>query len=488
MLAHTFSVFINKDFLLFLPELLIGVSALMTMVFGLIQSDKQYGQEALIGVCVCVCVLIAFWLQFWQIPQSTFYMHQTMVYDRFGLVMKGSVVCATLSCLLFTINAFEKDVRLRFEFTVLMLLSSLGMMVMISSQSLLSTYLGLELQSLCLYVLICFLRKSSVSGEAAVKYFILSVLATGILLYGVSVIYGITGSVQYSEVGQALYGMKDLRVSFAMLCLIIGLAFKLSAAPCHMWTPDVYEGASMPVTALLATGTKIAAMAVLIRIVGSLFLLQAVGLSQLLSFLACVSMVIGALGALMQSSIKRFLAYSTIANIGYTLIGISILDLKGFTYALLYLILYMIVTLGLFSVLTYIRIEDRQLKNLSDLSGLSTKDPGTALGVALLLLSLGGIPPLAGFISKLLLFSAAIENGLLWLVLVAVFSSVLGAFYYLRVIKIMYFDAPLQFVIMRSPSLRIMLGLACVISIVVVFIPQHVVGWLNFTELGYSMQ
>jgi NADH-quinone oxidoreductase subunit N len=354
------------------------------------------------------------------------------------LVLFGSAVALALSA-----GFMRRDGSQRFEYTVLVLLATVGMMTMISANSLIALYMGLELQSLSLYVLAAINRDSARASEAGLKYFVLGALSSGMLLYGASLVYGFTGSTEFPQIAAHLgqHGA-GLGMVFGLVFVIAGLAFKISAVPFHMWTPDVYEGAPTPVTAFFAAAPKVAAMALVTRVMVEPFGSIATDWRQIIVFLSIASMVLGAFAAIGQTNIKRLLAYSSIGNMGYALVGLAAGSEQGVQGVVLYMIIYMIMTLGSFACLLAMRRKGVMLEDISDFSGLARHDRLIAFIFAMLMFSLAGIPPLAGFFAKYFVFAAAVQAGLFTLAIIGVVSSVVGAFYYLRIVKIIYFDEP----------------------------------------------
>lgn len=318
------------------------------------------------------------------------------------------------------------------------------MMLMVSANNFLALYMGLELQALSLYVLAAFHRNSARSSEAGIKYFVLGALSSGMLLFGISLIYGFTGSIDFGVVGNTLEALESvpLGVIFGLVFILAGLAFKISAAPFHMWTPDVYQGAPTAVTALFAMVPKIAAMALLMRLLFDPFAALSDQWGQIIYFLALMSMLVGAFAAIAQDNIKRLLAYSSIGNMGYALVGVAVGTAAGAGAVVLYLTIYMVMTAGVFAVVMSMRRQGLSVFKISDLSGLSQTSPALAYSMAILMFSMSGIPPAAGFFGKLVVFNAAVAEGYYVLAVVGVLSSVVAAYYYLRVVKVMFFDEP----------------------------------------------
>jgi NADH-quinone oxidoreductase subunit N len=335
--------------------------------------------------------------------------------------------------------------RLKFEFPVLVLLATTGMMMMISANDLISLYVGLELQSLALYVVAAFDRRSAKSSEAGLKYFVLGALSSGMLLYGASLIYGFTGSTLFTEIAAAVQPSgANLGLIFGLVFLMVGFAFKISAVPFHMWTPDVYEGAPTPVTAFFAAAPKLAAMTLMVRTLFAAFPAVTPEWQQIVTFLAIASMALGAFAAIGQRNIKRLMAYSSIGHMGYALVGLAAGTAEGVQGVIIYLAIYLAMTLGTFACILAMRRNGRMVEEIDQLAGLSATNPLMAFLLGVLLFSLAGIPPLAGFFAKFYVFLAAIHAGLYALAVIGVLLSVVGAYYYLRIVKIMYFDAPAE--------------------------------------------
>jgi NADH-quinone oxidoreductase subunit N len=338
----------------------------------------------------------------------------------------------------------EEEGIARFEFPVLVLLSTTGMMVMISASDLITLYVGLELQNLALYVVAGFNRDSVRSSEAGLKYFVLGALSSGMLLYGISLIYGFTSTTAFADLGKlmAAGAAPSTGLIVGLVFVVVGLAFKVSAVPFHMWTPDVYEGAPTPVTAFFAVAPKMAALALFVR-----FMIEPFGpllgeWRQLVIFLSIASMVLGAVAAIAQENIKRLMAYSSIGHVGYALIGLAAGTANGIRGVLVYMAIYLFMTLGTWAVILCMRRNGRMLEGISDLAGLSRTHPSLALALAIFMFALSGIPPTAGFFAKLYVFLAAIDANLAGLAVIGVVTSVVSAFYYLRVVKVMYFNEP----------------------------------------------
>jgi len=369
--------------------------------------------------------------------------------DAFASFAKVLIYIAAGVSVVLAHGFFQRSGELRAEYPILILLSAAGMGMMVSAGDLLTLYVGLELQSLSAYVLASFMRRDQRSAEAGLKYFVLGALASGILLYGIALIYGFTGTTQFGGIHSsfvtqmAATGHLPTGLLFGLVFLLAGLAFKISAVPFHMWTPDVYEGAPTPVTAFFASAPKVAAMALLARVTVEALGPATLAWRQIIIFSSLASIVLGAVAAIGQTNIKRLLAYSSINNVGFALIGLAAGTAEGISAVLVYMAVYVVMTLGSFLCVLKMRGNDgRQLEEIAALSGLSRTRPGLAAALAMFMFSLAGIPPLFGFYPKFAVFQAATNAGLFWLAVAGAVGSVVGAYYYLKIIKTMYFDEP----------------------------------------------
>ena len=431
---------LSSDLLTLLPELVLAVSAMALLMFGAFRGERSASLTT--WAAVVLLVVVAYLLIATGAPKGTAF-HGAFIVDGFTrfaeiLVLLGSVLALVMS------SRYLEDLRLaRFEYPVLILLATLGMLLMVSAASFIALYMGLELQSLALYVLAAFHRDSQRSTEAGLKYFVLGALSSGMMLYGISLIYGFTGSIGFTAVAQVVRASgAGIGVIFGIVFLISGLAFKVSAVPFHMWTPDVYEGAPTPVTALFSMAPKAAAMALFLRAILTSFPSATPQWQQIVWAVSVLSMFLGAFAAIGQTNIKRFMAYSSIANMGYVLIGLAAGSAQGVQGALIYLLIYIVTNAGAFGVILAMRRSGVMVEEIADLSGLARTRPGLALVFAMMMLSLAGIPPLAGFFAKFYVFLAAIDAHQYVLAVLGVLASVIGAYYYLRIVKIMYFDEP----------------------------------------------
>ena len=398
--------------------------------------------------------------------------------DAFAAFAKLLIFIAAAASLLIAPSFFERKGGYRPEFPVLVLFSALGMSMMVSATNLLTLYVGLELNSLAAYVLAAFLKADERSAEAGLKYFVLGALASGILLFGMSLTYGFTGTISFAGIAAATGAGLSKGALFGLTFMLAGLAFKISAVPFHMWTPDVYEGAPTPVTTLFASAPKVAALALTMRVALEAFGSQTLAWQQIVGFAALASIIVGALGAIGQTNIKRLLAYSSINNVGFMLVGLTAASPEGVSAMLVYLAIYVPMTIGGFVAVLMLRDgEGRQLEAISDLAGLSGTRPLLALGLGSVMFSMAGIPFFFGFWGKFVVFQAAVAAGLLPLAVIAAAGSVIGAFYYLKIVKVMYFDEPAAKVTGRSDLVQEWLLAICALLI-------SPLGWLLTKGLG----
>ena len=363
------------------------------------------------------------------------------IVDPFASFMKTLVLLGSALTLILSLGFIRRENMERFEFPVLVLFATLGMLMMISANDLIALYMGLELQSLALYVVAAFQRDSLRSTEAGLKYFVLGALASGMLLYGCSLVYGFTGTTRFEVLASHFtdHGV-SVGVVVGLVFIAAGLAFKISAVPFHMWTPDVYEGAPTPVTAFFSVAPKIAAMALLIRVMMQPFGELADQWQQVIVFISVASMLLGAFAALVQDNIKRLMAYSSIGHVGFALLGLAAGNRDGVRGILLYMAIYLAMNVGTFGCILAMRRQNRMIESIPDLAGLSRTNPRLALAMAIFMFSMAGIPPLAGFFAKFYVFLAVIEAEMYVLAVIGVLSSVVAAYYYLRIVKVMYFD------------------------------------------------
>ena len=429
------------DLLLILPELSLTVGGLVLMLFAAFAGDRQAG---VINALAALFLALGLALVVRQPEGTAVIFSESLRIDAFSAYAKGLIYVSAIVALLMAPRFFA-DEGYRAEYPVLVLFATLGMSIMVSASDLMSLYIGLELNSLAAYVLASFARRDSRSNEAGLKYFVLGSLASGMLLYGSSLLYGFAGTTSFSGIALAFAQGTNLGLIFGLVFVLAGLGFKISAVPFHMWTPDVYEGAPTPVAAFFASAPKVAALILLTRFCVTALPLAIPAWQQVIGFMAIASMVLGAVGAIGQRNIKRLLAYSSIANVGFILIGLAAASPAGTISVLVYLTVYVVMTLGSFLAILQLRDADgNMVEDIDSLAGLWKSRPGLATALAIFMFSLAGIPPLFGFWPKLMVFQAAIASGLLPLALIGAIASVVGAFYYLRVIKVMMFDPPAE--------------------------------------------
>jgi NADH-quinone oxidoreductase subunit N len=461
-----------------LPEMVLAVAAMALLVVGVLRGE---GSTRLISWLAVAALLVVLAIAEFGGSAARTGFYGMFVADAFGLFMKTLILVGSAVTILMAIRYNEDEGIARFEFPVLVMLAATGMMVMISANDLITLYVGLELQNLALYVVASFDRDSARSSEAGLKYFILSGLSSGMLLYGISLVYGFGGTTAFAEIGKVLAtgGPAATGILVGLVFIVVGLAFKISAVPFHMWTPDVYEGAPTPVSAFFAVAPKLAAFALLIRFMTTPFGAWAGEWRQLVVFLSIASMVLGAVAAVAQHNIKRLMAYSSISHVGYVLIGLAPDTNNGIRGALVYLAIYLFMNLGAWAAILCMRRQGRMLEEIDDLAGLSRSQPGLALALAIFLFALAGIPPTAGFFAKLYVFLAAIDAHppLVGLAVIGVVTSVVSAFYYLRIVKVMYFDEPVAaFDRPIAAELKGVLLVTAVVTLFFILLPGRIVG------------
>ena len=420
-----------------LPELFLSISIMTLLILGVFVK-KSF---KIINALTILSLIFGIALIFNQPQEVIKIFNNSYIIDKLSIFMK---VLTLLFCLFILITSRDYVKRTntdKIEYPILIMSSTLGMLLMISSYDLIIFYLGLELQSLCLYILASFRRDDEKSTEAGLKYFVLSALASGLLLYGCSLIYGFTGSTNFHVISNNLDNSNTGAV-FGIVFIIVGLAFKISAVPFHMWTPDVYEGAPTSVTSFFALVPKIAALTVFIRFMYVPFINVIEQWQTIIIFLSIASMILGAVAAIGQDNIKRLMAYSSIGHMGYALAGLATGTNSGVQSTIIYLTIYLVMNLGAFGCIFMMKRENIFYENINDLSGLSKNHPLLALGFLIILFSLAGIPPLAGFFAKFYIFMAVIEAKMFTLAIIGLITTVVSAFYYLRIIKIIYFDKP----------------------------------------------
>ncbi len=429
---------ISTNVAVLLPELIVAVSAMVLLLFGALRGEKGIG---LVSALAIIVLIVAAWFVASPISPDAHAFGGAFVVDNFARFAKLLILLGSAVTLLMAQDFLEAQGLAKFEFPVLVLLATTGMMLMVSASSFIALYMGLELQSLALYVLAAFHRDSLRSTEAGLKYFVLGALSSGMMLYGISLIYGFTGTTDFSTVAHVVgHGTVGIGLIFGIVFLISGLAFKISAVPFHMWTPDVYEGAPTPITAFFSMSPKVAAMILFLRAMLGPFSGAIHQWQQVVIAVSVLSMVLGAFAAIGQANIKRLMAYSSISHMGYALLGLAAGTRQGVQGVLIYLLIYVITNAGIFVCILNMRRDGEQVETIADLAGLSRTQPKMAFAMAALMLSLAGIPPLAGFFAKFYVFLAAINAHLYIPAVIGVVASVVGAYYYLRIVKLMYFD------------------------------------------------
>lgn len=432
-----------NDIILILPELVLFIGAMGLLMVGAFSNGDatRTVDFGAIGVLALAAIIAAGYAG----SATTYAFNGAFVMDSFASLMKVLTFVAIAIAIVMSQTFLKREKLARFEYSVLLLLAGAGMGMMISANDLISLYMGIELQSLALYVVAAINRDSLRSTEAGLKYFVLGALSSGMLLYGASLIYGFSGATNFDAIAAAFQpedGILPMAQVIGLVFLLAGLAFKISAVPFHMWTPDVYEGAPTPVTAFFAAAPKLAGMAIFLRIMMTGFDDALVAWQQIIILMAVASMALGAFAAIGQSNIKRLMAYSSIGHMGFALVGFAAATPAGVSSVILYMALYVVMTLGTFACILSMRRDDSPVEKIEDLAGLSQSRPFMAACLAIMMFSLAGIPPMAGFFGKMFVFRAAIDADLYALSILGVLASVVGAYYYLRIVKIMYLDTP----------------------------------------------
>ncbi|MBW8726256.1 MAG: NADH-quinone oxidoreductase subunit NuoN [Inquilinus limosus] len=431
-----------------LPEIFLACAGMALLLIGVFLGEKSTRIVASLAV---MSFIIAGALLVMGPGGRTVTFNGMFVADHFAVFMKILVLLGSALALILSLDYLEREGMSRFEFPVLFVLATVGMLLMISANNLISLYLGLELQSLSLYVVAAFNRDSERSSEAGLKYFVLGALSSGLLLYGTSLVYGFLGTTSFDALAQALAGQggqgvvlggSSMGVIIGLVFICAALAFKVSAVPFHMWTPDVYEGAPTPVTAFFAVAPKVAAMALFVRVLVEPFGHLTSQWQQIIVVASALSMILGAYAAIAQTNIKRLMAYSSIGHVGFALLGLAAGTQQGITGVIVYMAIYVPMSLGAFAVILSMRINGKQVEGIQDLAGLGKSSPGLAFALVVMMFSMAGIPPLAGFFAKLYVFKAVIEQQFYVLAVIGVLASVVSAVYYLKIIRVMYFDEP----------------------------------------------
>jgi len=454
-----------QDLLPLLPELILACGAMLMLMIGAMIGERS--SAVVNGWCVVILALAAaalLWL-----PRGPHVMFGgSFLVDEYARFLKILTLIGSGGALLLSLDYLTLEKQQKFEYGTLFLLATLGMLMLISASDLIALYLGLELMSLPLYVIAASNRENTRSTEAGLKYFVLGALSSGMLLYGASLIYGFTGTVNFTGIAKATQSGASIGLIFGLVFLFVGFCFKISAVPFHMWTPDVYEGAPTPVTAFFAAAPKVAAIAIFARATVVAFPGITHQWQQIVVFVSIASMVLGAFAAIGQRNIKRLMAYSSIGHMGYALVGLAAGTPEGVQGVLVYMSIY--------AVILSMRRDGKFVENIGDLAGLARTHPTMAFFLGVLLFSLAGIPPLAGFFAKFYVFLAAIKAGLFTLAVIGVLSSVVGAYYYLAIVKIMYFDEPVKGFEPMPILLRLVLGVSGLVNILFFVYPAPLLG------------
>ena len=458
---------IDNDLNSILPEIILSVFAMLSLLIG-VYGGQDKRTANITFVTAGLMVITGIWMLFDGSPSETAF-NKMFIDDAFSRFAKALVLLSSAAVLVMSLGYMLRHNLGRFEYPILIIFSVVGMMFMVSANDLMILYLGLELQSLALYVVASMRRESLKSTEAGMKYFVLGALSSGLLLYGASLVYGYSGSTNFQSIVTSLdSSSRSLGFMFGMILVVAGLAFKISAVPFHMWTPDVYEGAPTPITAFLSTAPKIAAMALFARVVHDAFFVMIAEWQQIVALMSVLSMFVGAIAAIGQTNIKRLMAYSSIAHMGYALIGLASGTVFGLQAMLVYMAIYVTMNVGTFAFILSMEKDGQPVTDIYSLNQLGVKQPGRALAMLVLFFSLAGVPPLVGFFGKLYVLRAAYDAGLIWLAVLGVLASVIGAYYYLRLIYLMYFgenqDESLD--VMKSPILSGFAATAAVVMVV----------------------
>lgn len=451
-----------------LPEIILALGAIAMVLIGAVQRERS--TRLLEGIALLLLAVTLVVSLSASGTQTTF--NNGFIVDGFARFMKVLTLVGAAAAILLSADALRRDGSMRFEFPILVVLATIGMMMMISANDLISLYVGLELQSLALYVVAAFDRDNAKSTEAGLKYFVLGALSSGMLLYGGSLVYGFTGTVTFPGIAAATQGgHAGLGLIFGIVFIAAGVAFKISAVPFHMWTPDVYEGAPTPVAAFFASAPKMAAMAMVVRVFIGAFPGAINDWRQIIVFISIASMALGAFAAIGQRNIKRLLAYSSIANMGYALVGLAAGTPDGVQGVMTYMAIYLATTLAAFACVLMMRRDGKLVEDISELAGLSRTNGWMAFAMSMMMFSLAGIPPLAGFWAKWYVFLAAINAQLYVLAVIGVLTSVVGAYYYLRLVKVIYFDEPKPAFEKADLGVRTVLLVSAIFVVALSFLP-----------------
>jgi NADH-quinone oxidoreductase subunit N len=456
-----------------LPEIILAGGVLLLVLFGAFRGERSaetmnHAALALLGLALVAVFTLP--------GERAEAFGGSFVMDSFAKFMKVLTLLGAAAGIVLSTDYLKREGILRFEYPILIVLSTIGMLMVISANDLIALYLGLELLSLSSYVIAAFHRDDVRSTEAGLKYFVLGALSSGMLLYGASLVYGFTGTVTFPGIAAAAQGTPGIGLIFGLVFVAAGIAFKISAVPFHMWTPDVYEGAPTPVTAFFAAAPKMAGMAMAVRVFVDGFPGILGQWQQIIIFVSIASMALGSFAAIGQRNIKRLMAYSSIANVGYALIGLAAGTAEGIQGVAVYMAIYLAMTVGAFACILALRRGNVMFENVEDLSGIARTHPVLAFCLAAMMFSLAGIPPLAGFFAKFYVFAAAIQAGLVALAVIGVVTSVIGAYYYLRIVKVMYFDEPRGRFDAMPAGVKVVLAIASVVVVLFGLVPAPLVS------------
>lgn len=464
-----------SDIVTLAPEIMLALGTMALMMVGVFGHARSF--RLVSGLSVSVWLIIAAYILVYTDSGVLRIFNDKVIVDGFAATLKLLLTGGAIAALMIGVKDMQDTVMARFEYPVLMGFSLLGMYLMVSANDLLMLYVGLELSSLSLYVLAAFNRNSAISSEAGLKYFVLGAISSGLLLFGASLLYGYTGSTQFDVIQATLAvasvpGPAPLIAVFGMVMVLAGMAFKIAAVPFHMWTPDVYDGAPTSVTAFFAIVPKVAAMGLLIRLLTGPFAALSADWQDIVTVMAVASMVIGSFAAIVQTNIKRLLAYSSIGNVGYALIGVVTNTHFGYAAVIAYLAIYMITSVGVFGIILMLRRNGEGITKINDLAGLSKTHPLMAYGMAILMFSMAGIPPMAGFFGKLVVFQAAVMSQMYVLAVIGVLTSVVSAWYYINVIRVMFFEeADIPLVMNRPGCAMLVTALSLAFVVLLIFMP-----------------
>ncbi|MCL4768620.1 MAG: NADH-quinone oxidoreductase subunit NuoN [Hyphomicrobiaceae bacterium] len=467
-----------------LPELALAIGSMLLLLYGVFRPETDADGRT-VGWLAIVVLALAGALVVLQPAGVAVMFEGAFVVDSFARLMKLLVLAGSAVALLIAFDDLSDIRQMRFEYPVLILLSATGMLVMISAGDLIALYLGLEMQSLAAYVLASYRRDQLRSSEAGLKYFVLGALASGMLLYGASLVYGFTGSTSFQTIANVATGAAaggNIGLIFGLVFVLVGIAFKISAVPFHMWTPDVYEGAPTPVVAFFASATKVAAMALLVRLMLTAFPGMTPQWQQIIVFLAIASMLLGSFAAIGQRNIKRLMAYSSIGHVGFALIGLAAASQEGTQGVILYMAIYLVMTLGAFACILSMRRSDGPTEDIGELAGLAQHNLPMAFVFGALMFSLAGIPPFAGFFAKFYVFLAAINSGLYTLAVIGVLASVVASYYYLYIVKVMFFDEPKDSFLPIRAKAGFVMALTTAIVLFVFIVPYLPTPLVNAAE------